>query len=218
MIEHRERRPAQREHRRERRDSRPPHRPTYSATIEQHEPDRASPRARDAGGSSAGSTPMSSAIGIVRPTVTTPHGLSPSAFTTTSAEHRDQHDHDAEHRDERGESGDRSDLLLRHLAERLPVRGGPTTQRITKSCTAPPSATPTMIQITPGRKPNCAASVGPTSGPGPGDRGEVVAEHDPPVRRHVVAAVVQPLGRRRAIRVEREDLRRDERDCRSGRR
>ena len=40
-------------------------------------------------------------------------------------------------------------------------------QRMTKSCTAPPRATPTMIQIAPGRKPNCAASVGPTSGPGP---------------------------------------------------
>ncbi len=39
--------------------------------------------------------------------------------------------------------------------------------RMTKSCTAPPSATPTMIQMTPGRYPNCAASVGPTSGPGP---------------------------------------------------
>ena len=38
---------------------------------------------------------------------------------------------------------------------------------MTKSCTAPPRTTPTTIQIAPGRKPNWAASVGPTSGPGP---------------------------------------------------
>ena len=39
--------------------------------------------------------------------------------------------------------------------------------RMTKSCTAPPNATPTTIQSAPGRKPNWAASVGPTKGPGP---------------------------------------------------
>ena len=39
--------------------------------------------------------------------------------------------------------------------------------RITKSCTAPPSTTPTISHSVPGRKPNCAASVGPTSGPAP---------------------------------------------------
>ena len=61
-----------------------------------------------------------------------------------------------------------------------------------------------MSQIVPGRKPNCAASVGPTSGPGAGDRREVVAEEHPSVRRHEVAAVVEPLGRRRARGVELE--------------
>ena len=35
------------------------------------------------------------------------------------------------------------------------------------SCTHPPSTAPTMIHSVPGRYPNCAASVGPTSGPGP---------------------------------------------------
>ena len=35
------------------------------------------------------------------------------------------------------------------------------------SCTAPPSTTPTISQSVPGRNPNCAASVGPTSGPAP---------------------------------------------------
>ena len=36
-------------------------------------------------------------------------------------EHRDQHHHDAEHGDQRRDAGDRSDLLARHLAERLAV-------------------------------------------------------------------------------------------------
>ncbi|MNP62212.1 hypothetical protein D3C76_1574700 [compost metagenome] len=39
--------------------------------------------------------------------------------------------------------------------------------RIRKSCTAPASITPTRIQIVPGRKPICAARIGPTSGPAP---------------------------------------------------
>ena len=39
--------------------------------------------------------------------------------------------------------------------------------RIVKSCTAPPRTTPTISQSVPGRKPNCAASVGPISGPAP---------------------------------------------------
>jgi hypothetical protein len=39
--------------------------------------------------------------------------------------------------------------------------------RMTKSCTQPPSTAPAMIQSVPGRYPNWAASTGPTSGPGP---------------------------------------------------
>ena len=51
-----------------------------------------------------------------------------------------------------------------------------------------------------------------------GDRREVVAEHDPAVGRHEVAAVVQPLGRRRAPLIERQHLGGEERSSRSGRR
>ena len=40
-------------------------------------------------------------------------------------------------------------------------------KRIVISCTAPPTTAPIRIQIVPGRYPNCAASVGPISGPGP---------------------------------------------------
>ncbi len=50
-----------------------------------------------------------------------------------------------------------SDLPLRRIDD----------ARITKSCTAPPITTPIRIQSAPGRNPNCAARVGPTSGPGP---------------------------------------------------
>ncbi len=39
--------------------------------------------------------------------------------------------------------------------------------RMTKSCTAPASTTPASSQRKPGAKPNCAASVGPMSGPEP---------------------------------------------------
>ncbi len=110
--------------------------------------------------------PISKAMGIVSPTVTTPHGLSPSAFTTISA------------------STAISTIMIPRIATNATMPAtGPISSfaiwprdlpfrrtldaRITKSCTAPPRATPITIQIAPGRKPNCAASVGPTSGPGP---------------------------------------------------
>jgi hypothetical protein len=46
--------------------------------------------------------------------------------------------------------------------------------------------------------------------PGTGDRGEVVAEHDPAVGRHEVAPVVEPHRRRRPRGVEREHARGDD--------
>lgn len=39
--------------------------------------------------------------------------------------------------------------------------------RMVRSCTAPPSTTPITSQSVPGRKPNWAASTGPTRGPAP---------------------------------------------------
>ena len=93
---------------------------------------------------------MSIAIGIVRPIVTMPHGLDLSAFTTTSA------------------STASSTIMMPSTATSavMPATGPISSfaiwpsdlpsrridaQRITKSCTAPPSATPTMIQMMPGR-------------------------------------------------------------------
>ena len=39
--------------------------------------------------------------------------------------------------------------------------------KITKSCTQPAKIAPAISHSVPGKYPNCAASVGPTSGPGP---------------------------------------------------
>ena len=39
--------------------------------------------------------------------------------------------------------------------------------RTIMSCTPPPRVAPIKIQRVPGKKPNCAASTGPTNGPGP---------------------------------------------------
>jgi hypothetical protein len=39
--------------------------------------------------------------------------------------------------------------------------------KIIKSCTHPANAAPAISQSVPGKYPNCAASVGPTKGPGP---------------------------------------------------
>ena len=45
---------------------------------------------------------------------------------------------------------------------------------------------------------------------GAGDGGEVVTKHNPLVRRHIVASIVQSLGGGRARRVELEDVVRDD--------
>ena len=59
--------------------------------------------------------------GSSRATVEVAHGLPNIAFTTTSAEHADQDDHDREHADQRRRAADRADLLAHHLAEALAV-------------------------------------------------------------------------------------------------
>ena len=112
------------------------------------------------------------------------------------AEHGEEDDHDREDRDHRRRTGERADLVLAPSGRATCRRGASTRQRITKSCTAPPKITPAISHIVPGRKPNCAASVGTDQRPGAGDRREVMAVEHPPLRRHEVAPVVEPLGRR----------------------
>ena len=110
--------------------------------------------------------PITTAMGIVAAMVKRPHGLSASALTTTSAS-----------------TASRMIMMAMMLMSAMNPANGPTSSAtiwpsdlprrrteqnmITQSCTAPPSVAPTRIHNIPGRKPNCAASTGPTSGPGP---------------------------------------------------
>jgi hypothetical protein len=109
---------------------------------------------------------MSIAIGMVSPMVTVPHGLALSAFTTTRArtEMRTIMMPSTATRAVKPATVPISSFAI--CPRERPLRRTEAA-RMTKSCTAPPSTTPTMIQSAPGRNPNCAASVGPTSGPGP---------------------------------------------------
>ena len=93
---------------------------------------------------------MNTAIGIVAAIVNVPHGLSLSALTTTSATTASRMIMISEHGEQRGDAAEPADLLARHLAERLAVAAH-RANRITKSCTAPPSTAPMMIQSVPGR-------------------------------------------------------------------
>ena len=105
-------------------------------------------------------------MGIVQAMVNSPHGDARSAFTTINAS-----------------TASRMimiastaiiavtpvTLLTSSLAiwpSDLPSRRSEQ-NRIVKSWTAPPSTTPMTSHSVPGRKPNCAASTGPTSGPAP---------------------------------------------------
>ena len=106
------------------------------------------------------------AIGIDKPIVTVPHGLSRSAFTTTSASTEIRMIMMPRMETSAVAPATVPISSLAICPSDLPSRRIDA-QRITKSCTAPPSTTPTRIQRAPGRKPNWAASVGPTSGPGP---------------------------------------------------
>ena len=110
--------------------------------------------------------PMTNAIGMVIAMVKTPHGLFASACTTTNAS---------------------TAIKMIMIASTLTSANAPTLGPISSfticpsvfprrrteanstiiSCTPPPSVAPINIQSVPGKKRNCAASTGPTSGPGP---------------------------------------------------
>ena len=110
--------------------------------------------------------PMSRAMGIVQEIVKRPHGLSRSALTTTSASTASRMIMIAKIATiaARPATGLTSSFAI--FPSDLPSRRTDA-QRIRKSCTAPPSTTPAMSHKVPGRNPNCAARVGPTSGPAP---------------------------------------------------
>ena len=109
---------------------------------------------------------MNSAMGIVMISENAPHGESARAFTTTMAS-----------------TASRMIMIASTAISAATPPTGPISsraiwpserplrriekKRTTMSCTAPAKMTPRMIQIVPGRKPICAASTGPTSGPAP---------------------------------------------------
>ncbi len=148
-------------------------------------------------------------MGIVLAMVNSPHGLAFSAFTTTRA------------------STARRMIMIARMASiaAIPATGFTSSfaiwprdfpsrrseaKRMTKSCTAPPSD---HARDEPQRARQVAELRGQHRAderPRPRDGGEVVAEEHPLVGRHEVAAVAQPLGRRRAAVIEAEDLERDE--------
>ena len=80
--------------------------------------------------------------------------------------------------------------------------------RITKSCTAPPSTTPTMSQIVPGQEAELRGQRRPDERSGAGDGREVVAEQRPTGWSGTKS---RPLLRRSAgvarLSIEAEDLR-----------
>jgi hypothetical protein len=109
---------------------------------------------------------MNSASGIVTAIVNTPHGLSASAFTNGTP------------------TPESAITMMKRIAmAAVKPASGPISRRaisasdaaprrvdahsVIESCTAPARHTPATSHMSPGANPNCAASTGPMSGPGP---------------------------------------------------
>ena len=115
------------------------------------------------------------------------------------AEHRDQDHHDHQHANQRGEAADRSDFLGRHPAERAAVA----LQRVAEDHEILDASAEHRADDDPDGRRQIAELCGQHRADqrtGAGDRGEMMAEGDPLLGRHVVAAVVQ-ADRRRNVRV-----------------
>ena len=138
---------------------------------------------------------------MVADNVNSPHGLSRSAFTTTSASTASKMIMIAKMATMPAMPATLFTSSFAICPSDLPSRRIDA-HRITKSCTAPPRTTPTMSQMRAGQEPELRGQRRPDQRPGAGDGGEVVAEEHPLRRRHEVAAVVQPLGGRGAPRIE----------------
>ncbi len=152
-------------------------------------------------------TPMSSAIGIVAAIVNRPHGLSRSALTTTSA-------------------STASRMIM--IAKIATIAAMPATGLISSFAIWPSDLPSRRIDAhridevlhraaeddaddqpdRAGQEAELRGERRPDERPGAGDGREVMAEEHPLRRRHEVAAVVEPLGRRGAPR------RRARRPCR----
>jgi hypothetical protein len=126
------------------------------------------------------------------------------------AEHRDQDDHDRHYPDQRDGAADDAELVASHLAERAAV----TPDRAEQRDEILHAAAERRADEDPERAGQVAelrGKGGPDQWARARDRGEVVAEHDPAIRRDEVAAVAETLGGCRARGVEREHLGREKR-------
>ena len=109
---------------------------------------------------------MKTASGIVAPIVKSPHALSASALTTTMPR----------------PASAMTTMKITAMEAVMPAIGLISVRAISPSdrpprrvepqstvmsCTAPARQQPATSQMNPGANPNCAASVGPTSGPAP---------------------------------------------------
>ena len=152
---------------------------------------------------------MKIAIGIVAAIVNVPHGLPFSAFTTTSADHRQQDHHDQQHRHQRHEAAHLADLLARHLPQRFPVpphRSKQNHEILHRAAQARADDDPQRSrQISELRRQHRTHQRSR-----PGNRREVMAEHDPLIGGLEIVSVAQALGRRGPLVVQRHHARRDE--------
>ena len=138
--------------------------------------------------------PMSIAIGMVMAMVKAPQGDALSALTTTSARTASRMIMMARTETMATRPAAPADLLARHLAERVPVAP----QRDEQDDEVLDAAAEHRPRHDPERPRQVAELRGEGRAderPRPRDRREVVAEHDPAVRGHEVAAVVEALRR-----------------------
>ena len=124
-------------------------------------------------------------------------------------EHAEDDEHDHQHADHRDHAGGRAELVAHHLAERTPVAA----QRQEQDHEILHRAGEDHADEDPQRARQITHLRGehrPDQRTRAGDRGEMVAEHDAAIGRHVVEAVVAQHRRRRARRVERKRVVGDE--------
>src|SRR4029078_1571759 len=101
------------------------------------------------------------------------------------------------------ESRDRADFVLRHLPERFSVSPDARCEDheiLHRPTERDDNETPDH----PGQKAELRRERWTNERSRARDRREMMTEDDPPVRRHVIASVIHPLGWRLSVRVERE--------------
>ena len=143
--------------------------------------------------------PMSRAMGIVQEMVKSPHGLSRSALTTTSASTASRMTMIAKMATIAARPATGFDLFLGDLSQRFAVtshRGAEDHEVLHGSAEHDTGDEPQRAW----QVPELRRERWTDQGTGAGDRREVVAEEHPLRRGDKVAAVVQPLGGRRARR------------------